>query len=103
MRYLRARSNDRPEKSKKLRYSDATNWLKSLLQRDTGREKINKSQDKNISHELSDLFFFFLGQQGGSSAQNRGQATLGDRVKLIILFPLLNENKSFFFLKRIQF
>lgn len=32
--YLRARSSDRPEKSKKLRYSDATNWLNSLLQAD---------------------------------------------------------------------
>lgn len=31
--YLRARSRDKPEKSKKLRYSDATNWLNSLLQR----------------------------------------------------------------------
>lgn len=33
--YLRARSRDRPVKSKKLRYSDATSWLKSLLQTQT--------------------------------------------------------------------
>lgn len=41
VRYLRARSSDRPEKSKKLRYSDATSWLNSLLQREKERQHIN--------------------------------------------------------------
>lgn len=40
--HLSALSNDNPVKSKKLRYSDATNWLNSLLQekeeRDCGYE-----------------------------------------------------------------
>ena len=37
--YLRALSRDRPDRSKKLRYSDATSWLKSLLkgERERGR------------------------------------------------------------------
>lgn len=41
--YLRARSSDRPEKSKKFRYSDATNWLNSLLQRD--RQSVKTAQN----------------------------------------------------------
>lgn len=40
MHYLRARSSDRPEKSKKLRYSDATSWLNSLLQEQNKNESV---------------------------------------------------------------
>lgn len=46
--YLRARSSDRPVKSKKLRYSDATNWLNSLLQRDRKRESANQRGTEDL-------------------------------------------------------
>lgn len=46
--YLRARSSDRPEKSKKLRYSDATNWLKSLLQRDRKRASAHQRGTEDV-------------------------------------------------------
>lgn len=47
VRYLRDRSSDRPEKSKKFRYSDATNWLKSLLQRD----RASKHSPECVGHK----------------------------------------------------
>lgn len=47
--YLRDRSSDRPEKSKKFRYSDATNWLNSLLQRDRKHQNSTEYVQREIN------------------------------------------------------